>query len=104
MRLDLRSISKIREEKGLSTKDVSEATNINLRTYQRIEQGETTPDALNLLKVINLLNISDINSLVKKEIIVDPNLEKFSSGKKPSEFIKVIQNEMDSEDIEEEVL
>lgn len=87
MKLDCSIITKKREELGYSPKDVSEATGINLRTYQRIEVGEGSPDGLNLIKIMNFLDIGFYDELIKKEEIIDDGFEKFMDGAKLSEFI-----------------
>lgn len=93
MEFDPTRIVKIREEKGLSPKDISDATGINLRTYQRIENGEGSPDGLNLLKIMNFLDIDSYDELIKRNEIKDDDFEKFRSGKEPSEFIEINEKE-----------
>ena len=70
----------------MSIKDVADATGINIRTYQRTESGESSPDGLNLLKLVDFFNL-DPDDLVHKEIIEDDDFSKFRSGKTPSDFI-----------------
>ena len=45
-------ISKTREKNGISQKEMAEKIDVNLRTFQRIESGESTPDGLNLIKIM----------------------------------------------------
>ena len=87
MEFDFDALKKIREESNVSLKTLSEATNINIRTLQRIETGESSPDGLNLIKIMDYLNIYDYSSLVIHKKIEDPNFDKYRSGKKPSEYI-----------------
>ena len=87
MELDCNAIVERRIKRNLQPKDVSDETDINLRTYQRIETGEVKPDALNLFKIMNYLNIESYEDIIKKDRIDDEGLEKFKSGKKPSDFI-----------------
>ena len=56
---------------GYSMKDVAEATDINLRTYQRIENGESSPKAINIFKILIFLNMS-----IKDVLINDDKGEK----------------------------
>ena len=83
-----KELVKARESLHLSQKEVAENCNINLRSYQRIESGESIPDALNLLKLIDVLDIDSIKKFVKKEVIVDPDYMKFKSGLEPSYYIE----------------
>lgn len=87
MKLDCSKIAEKREKLRFSTKDVSEATGINLRTYQRIEIGEGSPDGLNLIKIMNFLDINSYAELIKIDQIIDDGFEKFLKGKKLSECI-----------------
>lgn len=93
MKLDCSKIVEKREELGYSIKQVAEATDINLRTYQRIENGEGSPDGLNLIKIMNYLDINSYKDLIKKDIIFDNGFEKFLSGKKISEFLNDVNND-----------
>lgn len=87
MEFNYQTISEKRESMNLSLKQVSEATNINVRTLQRIENNESTPDGLNLIKLMDYLGIKNYDSLIIHEKIYDPGFNKFKTGKKPSEFI-----------------
>lgn len=96
MKLDCSKIVEKREELGYSIKQVAEATDINLRTYQRIENGEGSPDGLNLIKIMNYLDIDSYEDLIKKDIILDSGFEKFLSNKKISEFLDDENNDDDN--------
>ena len=87
MKFNYLAVSEKRESLNLSLKQVSEATNINVRTLQRIENNESTPDGLNLIKLMDYLGIKSYDSLIIHDKIDDPGLEKFKTRKKPSEFI-----------------
>ena len=76
-----------REELKLSQKEVAELADINLRSYQRIEKGESTPDALNLIELMSILDINDTKSFIARPEIIDDDYSKFKSGKMPSEYI-----------------
>ncbi len=43
---------------------VAEAVGANMRTYQKWENGETVPDGYYLLRILNWLNITDINDVI----------------------------------------
>ena len=88
MVFDYKAITQERERIGASLKALSEATDINLRTLQRIENGGSNPDGLNLIKIMDYLNIESYEAFIKKTKIYDPDFEKFESGQKPSYFIQ----------------
>ena len=77
-----------REQLKLSQKEVAELADINLRSYQRIEKGESTPDALNLIELMSILEMRDIESFISKPVIMDDDYSKFRSGEKPSTFLE----------------
>lgn len=80
MKLDCSVFRKLREAAGINPKTVSSETGMNLRTYQRIEAGETTPDGLNLLKLMEYFNIVSYDELIHKDIIDDPMFRKFRNN------------------------
>lgn len=84
IKLDYTKLTSIREKLGYSIKDVSDNTDINIRTIQRIESGESMPDGQNLIKIMCFLGIREYTNLIKKEIIEDPSYEKFNSKNTPS--------------------
>lgn len=53
-----KKITEIRKQKGLTQEEVAETANINLRTLQRIEKGETEPRGNSLNGICNALNIA----------------------------------------------
>ena len=81
-------ISKCRENLKIAQKEMAEDLEINLRTFQRFEAGESTPDALNLMKIMKYLGIDSHEIFTLKEEILDDEFKKFKSGLKLSEFIK----------------
>ena len=85
---DFTVIPNKRESLGLSQKEVAEKLEISLRTYQRIEVGEATPDGLNLIKIMNYLGIDSYEEFILKKNIYDDGFDKFKSGYKPSCFRK----------------
>ncbi|MFL9845176.1 DUF4870 domain-containing protein [Flavobacterium rhizosphaerae] len=64
-----KKISEIRKQKGLTQEEVSETANINLRTLQRIEKGETEPRGNSLQGICAALgvNIEDLVDYGKVE-------------------------------------
>lgn len=80
MKFDFSYIAKRREKLGMTIKDVSEATDINMRTYQRIESCETAPDGLNLIRIMDILNIDSYAKFIKRDRIDDIGFEKYRSG------------------------
>ena len=84
-----KEIIKKRDEKKLSQKDVSDAVDINIRSYQRIESGDTTPDAMNLIKLMKFLGINDVDKFTKTYFIYDnESFDKFYSGLPISNYIE----------------
>ncbi|MDR2948635.1 MAG: helix-turn-helix domain-containing protein [Prevotella sp.] len=62
-------IAEIRKRKGLTQDEVAERANVNLRTVQRIESGETDPRGYTLSSICKVLevNIEDILDYGKTE-------------------------------------
>ena len=48
----------------MTQNDVAEAIGTSVRTYQKWEGGDTTPDGHNLLRLMNWLEITDVQSLI----------------------------------------
>ena len=84
---DWSPISEYRKKKGISIASMSSCLGISDRTYQRIEEGTSTPDALTLFKIMNILNIKDHNVFIKDVKIRDYDLECYLSQMPPSEWI-----------------
>ena len=49
---------------GMTQQDVAAAIGASVRTYQKWESGETTPDCQNLIRIMNWLDIPDIQQLI----------------------------------------
>lgn len=86
MKIDCAAIIAAREARHLSAKDVADATDINPRTYQRIEAGDSSPDGLNIIKLIDFLNL-EYTDLIHKDVIEDTGFSKFRSGSPLSCFL-----------------
>ena len=52
-----------RIELGYTQQEVAEYIQANVRTYQKWENGETKPDGYYLLRILNWLDINDIQSI-----------------------------------------
>lgn len=61
-------IKELRKKKGMSQESLAEAANVNLRTIQRIEKGESEPrgKTLNLICEVLEVNVEDILNYGKK--------------------------------------
>ncbi|WP_233131540.1 helix-turn-helix domain-containing protein [Tenacibaculum holothuriorum] len=55
-----KKISELRKQKGLTQEELVEKCNINVRTIQRIEAGETTPRSFTIKAILEALD-ADIN-------------------------------------------
>ncbi len=84
----LEPIIKKREELKLTQKDVASLANIALRSYQRYEKGESTPNALEFIELMNILGLAGTYKFIKKYEIIDDDFSKFKSGECPSKFLK----------------
>ena len=58
-----------RTELGYTQQQVADAVCANVRTYQKWESGETTPDGYYLLKILNWLDIPNINDVITYEVV-----------------------------------
>ena len=54
---DYEALQNYRNVLGLKQQEVADAIGANVRTYQKWESGDTTPDGTNLLRLMNWLNI-----------------------------------------------
>jgi len=57
MAFDYKVLKKYRTENNMTQQNVADAVGTTLRTYQKWEKGETTPDCDYLLRLMNWLNI-----------------------------------------------
>lgn len=86
-------VMQAREQLKLSQKEVADLADINLRSYQRMEAGESTPDALALINLMTSLEMTNPNVFRKRVRITDDDYSKFRSKKAPSEFLDEKDNE-----------
>ncbi len=64
MTFDYKVMKKRRKALGYTQKQVANAVQTNERTYQKWECGETTPDGYYLLRILNWLDITNINDVI----------------------------------------
>jgi len=64
MEFDYRMLKIQRKNMGYTQQQVADAIETNVRTYQKWESGETTPDGYFLLRLLNWLDISDIQTVI----------------------------------------
>ena len=64
MEFDYTVLKLQRKYLGMTQQEVADAIGANVRTYQKWESGETQPDSYYLLRLINWLDIPDIQSVV----------------------------------------
>lgn len=67
MTFDYESLQFYRKQMGLTQQQVADAIDANVRTYQKWEQGVTTPDCQNLIRLMNWLDIPDVQAVIKYE-------------------------------------
>ncbi|MDD3138857.1 MAG: helix-turn-helix transcriptional regulator [Lachnospiraceae bacterium] len=65
MEFDYESLKYYRKKMGLTQQQVANAIEANVRTYQKWENGETTPDGQNLIRLMNWLDIPDVQEVIK---------------------------------------
>ena len=68
------ALKQARIDHKLTQADVAYAIGTSVRTYQKWESGETTPDGHNLLRLMNWLNISDPQDLITYEDYPDEDI------------------------------
>ena len=78
MEFDNEALREFRRMKNMTQSNVADAIGTSVRTYQKWESGETTPDGHYLLRLMNWLDIDSVQSLVK---YIDPPDEPDNSGK-----------------------
>ena len=63
MLFDQEALKEFRVSNGMTQKAVADAIGASVRTYQKWEKGETTPDGHYLLRIMNWLNIDSVQQL-----------------------------------------
>ena len=65
MDFDHKKLKNLRIERGLTQLELAEAIGASVRTYQKWESGLTTPDGANLIRLMNWLEIYDVQEFIK---------------------------------------
>jgi DNA-binding transcriptional regulator YiaG len=65
MEFDYEAIRKARIRLKYTQKQVAEAIGASVRTYQKWESGETMPDGYHLLRILNWLDLPDVQYVIK---------------------------------------
>lgn len=65
MEFDYTILKDKRKQLKMTQQEVAEAVGANVRTYQKWENGETTPDGHYLIRLLNWLDISDIQLAIR---------------------------------------
>lgn len=65
MKSDNEALREFRKAKNMTQSNVADAIGTSVRTYQKWESGETTPDGHYLLRLMNWLDIESVQSIVK---------------------------------------
>lgn len=78
MEFDNEALREYRRMRNMTQSNVAEAIGTSVRTYQKWESGETTPDGHYLLRLMNWLDIDSVQRLVK---YIDPPDAEDDSGK-----------------------
>lgn len=68
MEFDYEKLKLCRKREKLTQKQVAEAIGAAERTYQKWESGDTTPDCLYLLRLMNVLNIKEVEEITRVNI------------------------------------
>ncbi len=64
MEFDFPMLKRRRKMLNMTQQEVADAIGATVRTYQKWENGETTPDGHFLLRLMNWLDIPDAQSVV----------------------------------------
>ena len=64
MEFDYRALKEFRVARGFTQKEVADAIGANVRTYQKWESQNSTPDGHFLLRIMNWLQIDDVQDLI----------------------------------------
>ena len=54
----MKRLKEVRQDRGITQKEISKLLNISLNSYSRYERGKRTPDIHILKKITEILNIS----------------------------------------------
>lgn len=65
MEFDYEVLKSNRNRLKYTQQEVADAIGTTVRTYQKWERGETTPDGYYLLRLLNWLDIRDVQEVVR---------------------------------------
>lgn len=68
MEFNYQALKAYRKAAGMTQKEVAEAVGANVRTYQNWERGDAVPDGHYLLRIINWLEIDNVQNLISYTI------------------------------------
>ena len=71
MQFDYTILKERRKKLGFTQQDVADAVETTVRTYQKWESGETTPDGHFLIRLLNWLDIPDIQNAIEYTTITE---------------------------------
>ncbi len=69
MQFDYTILKERRKKLGFTQQEVADAVETTVRTYQKWESGETTPDGHFLIRLLNWLDIPDIQNTIEYKAI-----------------------------------
>lgn len=72
MEFDNSTLKLYRNKLGYTQQEVADAIGANLRTYQKWEYGNTQPDGVYLVRLMNWLDIPDVHEVIKVINLNDP--------------------------------
>lgn len=75
MELDFKVLKTYRKKLGFTQQQVADNIKVQLRTYQKWESGETVPDGYNLIRLMNLFDISSVQEFVNDSPILTSEFE-----------------------------
>ncbi|WP_299884330.1 helix-turn-helix transcriptional regulator [uncultured Lacinutrix sp.] len=90
----LENIKRIRKEKGMSQKDVSEKADMLVPTYSRLERGGSTPGLSTIVKIATALDIPVVELFQSSEIKDRSVAQKLEMVNDLSEYNKNVVNIM----------
>ena len=71
MEFNNKALKDYRIDRGMTQSEVAEAIGASVRTYQKWERGDSIPDGHYLLRLMNWLQIEDVQSLIKYDDYAD---------------------------------
>ena len=100
----LENIKRIRKEKGLTQKDIAEASDMLVPTYSRIERGGSTPGLSTIVRIAGALDVPVIELFLTSEIKDRSIAQKLEMVEKLSEYNRSVVNILLDSIIEKDAL